>query len=76
MYVHILLIFLCLLCLFQGISKCRDDELEHKDIGLEHDAELVRVISAAVLVVASHDVTLCHCLPLSSRLLHMKPCPK
>lgn len=26
----------------QGISKCRDDELEHKEIGLKHDAELVR----------------------------------
>ena len=25
----------------QGISKCRDDELHHRDVGLEHDAELV-----------------------------------
>ena len=27
--------------LLQGISKCRDEELEHRDIGLRHNAELV-----------------------------------
>ena len=26
---------------FQGISKCRDEELEHLDIGVQEDAEKV-----------------------------------
>ena len=35
---------------FQCISKCRDEELEHLDLGLEHDAEEVRA------VVLTHSV--------------------
>lgn len=39
-------------CLFnQVIKKFRDEELEHHDIGLEHDAELVRTYLYCLLVV-------------------------
>ena len=42
--------------ILQGISKCRDEELEHLDTGLEHGAENVRL----------HNITLRQfCVPCS-----------
>ena len=35
----------------QVIKKFRDEELEHHDIGLDHDAELVRAYLYCLLVV-------------------------
>lgn len=38
----------------QVIKKFRDEELEHHDIGLEHDAELVRTCPYCWLMVLGH----------------------
>ena len=42
---HFGVIYYCSACflLIKAISKCRDEEVEHKDIGINHGAESVSV---------------------------------
>ncbi|XP_038524975.1 5-demethoxyubiquinone hydroxylase, mitochondrial isoform X2 [Canis lupus familiaris] len=43
--------------LLQVIRKFRDEELEHHDIGLEHDAQLVSIAQASCLKAASTEIS-------------------